>query len=363
MLKLRLGLLYGILVALLVIMGTWWVYYLTTENRARTQNELQKLANDRIHAAFLIQTDPQVRADPQRWLGDSFPDLVFTRQADGTVDVSVDPDVKEAILDRGRHTRRMFLSEGLFFLVLLAAGSSILIHSWRSEVRYKQARELFLAGATHEFKTPLASLRLYTETLGREGLQEADRRRIRNHMLEDMARLDDLVDDILATSAADMFASGHRARLDLAAECRRVLDELEGFAAENDARFILKAEPGAVINGHRLSLALALRNLLINAVQHSPSAVTVEVAVIPGARRHTITVSDDGPGIPRRLQEKVFECFYSGKQDGRTSGSGLGLYLVRRNMEILGGTVTLASEPGRGTTFTCVLPAHRAATT
>lgn len=358
MLKLRLGLLYGILVALLVIMGVWWVYYLTTENRARTQTELQKLANDRIHASFLVQTDPQVKADPERWLGESFPDLVFKRLPDGNIEVDVDPAVREAILDKGRHTRRMFLSEGLFFLVLLAAGSIILIHSWRSEIRYKQARELFLAGATHEFKTPLASLRLYTETLGREGLQDADRRRIRGRMLEDMSRLEDLVDDILAASAADMFAAGHREPLDLAAECRRVLDEMEGFAAENNARFSLDAEPGAVIHGHRLPLALALRNLLVNAVQHSEHPVRVQVKVIPGARRHRITVTDDGPGIPRRLQEKVFECFYSGRQDGRAPGSGLGLYLVRRNLEILGGQVTLAGGDGRGCTFTLTLPAH-----
>ncbi len=358
MLKLRISLLYGILVALLVIMGVWWVYYLTTENQARTQTELQKLANDRIHAAFLVQTDPQVRADPQRWLGESFPDLEFRHRPDGTVDVRINPVTETAIRNRGVHTRRMFLSEGLFFLILLGAGSGILIHAWRSEIRYKQARELFLAGVTHEFKTPLASLRLYTETLGRSGLQDQDRQRIRSRMLEDMTRLEEMVDGLLATSAADMFSSGPRSELDLAVECHLVLKDLQGFAAENQAEFIFQGPQGTLIKGHRLPLSLALRNLLVNAVQHSPQPVQVQITLIPGGSRQNITIQDNGPGIAPRLQDKVFECFYSGKEKNHSPGSGLGLYLVRRNMGILGGEVTLESTPGQGCKFTLSLPAH-----
>jgi len=266
--------------------------------------------------------------------------------------------VKAAILERDRHTRRMFLSEGVFFVLLLVAGTFILIHAWRSEVRYKQARELFMTAATHEFKTPLASLRLYAETLARRELKDADRSRIQDRMVEDVTRLEDLVNDILSVSAADMFASGHGGRLDLAEECRLVLEDLEAFAAENGAVMRLEGEPGAGIRGHRLPLALVLRNLLVNAVQHSPRPVTVTVQVIPGRDRHRIVVADDGPGIPRRLQDRVFECFYTSRQDGRSSGTGLGLYLVRRNIELLGGQVDLSSEPGRGTAFTLDFPAR-----
>ena len=357
--RLRLGLLYGILVALLVIMGVWWVYFLTTENRARTHAELQKLANDRIHAAFLIETDPRVKADPERWLGASFPDLQFIRDADGALTVRVNPDVRRAILDHDRRTRRMFLSEGVFFLVLLAAGSTILVQAWRSEVRFKRSRELFLAGATHEFKTPLASLRLYTETLGRTDLDAAKRDRIQARMLEDVGRLERMVDDILSASAADMFASGHKSTLDLAIECWRVIEDLTDFAAENGAVFRCEGPGGALIRGHRLPLSLALRNLLVNAVQHSPHPVRVTVTIHPGRHRHRILVADNGPGIPRRLQDKVFECFYSTRPGGRDAGAGLGLYLVRRNLDLLGGAVRLDSSQPHGSTFTLELPALR----
>lgn len=114
--------------------------------------------------------------------------------------------------------------------------------------------------------------------------------------------------------------------------------------------------------GQRLYFALALRNLLVNAVKHSPQPVRVTVSVERGPRQHRVVVTDDGPGIPRRLQERVFDCFYSTTGNQRQGGSGLGLYLVRRNIESIGGKVALQSEEGRGCTFTLTLPAAPAQT-
>jgi len=194
-------------VGLLLIMGVWWVYFLTTESDARAESERQKLANDRLHAVFLVQSNPAVQADPEGTLGESFPHLVFKR-TDRGIEVFVDPVILKATEDEARSKRNMFLYEGFFFMVCLLAGSIILILSWRSEARFVKARELFLAGATHEFKTPLASLRLYTETLSREGLKDTDKNRIQSRMVEDIQRLENLVDEILAMSADDTFSSG-----------------------------------------------------------------------------------------------------------------------------------------------------------
>ncbi len=358
-LRSRMGLLYALLVTMLCALGVWWIYYLTVEGRLYAEHSLAKLANDRLHAAFLIRTDPEVRADPERWLGPSFPNLVFRRTPQG-IQTEIDPRVVAEVEAEGRRRRNMFLYEGGFFLVLLFAGSTILALSWRSAERFKQSRELFLAGATHEFKTPLASLRLYTETLGREGLREDARERIQKRMVQDVVRLENLVDDMLAMSADDTFAMGPRVRLDLAEESREVIDDLRGLAADHGAQFELRGAPGAVISGQRLFYTLALRNLLVNAVKHSPRPVHVTVTIEPGRRTHRVLVTDDGPGIPRRLHDKVFECFYSTTGSQRQSGTGLGLYLVRRNIESIGGKVMLQSDEGAGCTFTLTLPAASA---
>jgi signal transduction histidine kinase len=356
----RMGFIYSVLVALICALGVWWIYYLTVEGRLYVEHSLQKMANDRLHAAFLVRTDPEVRADPERWLGPSFPHLVFRRTPHG-IETEIDPRIVAEIEDKGRRRRNMFLYEGAFFLLLLVSGSTILAVSWRNAERFKQARELFLAGATHEFKTPLASLRLYTETLAREGLPEEARGRIRTRMVADVVRLENLVDDMLAMSADDTFAVGPRERLDLCREAQAVLDGLRPFETDHGARFELVGAPGAAIMGQRLYFALALRNLLVNAVRHSPTPVHVTVTIESGRRQHRVVVTDDGPGIPRKLQARVFECFYSTTGNQRHGGTGLGLYLVRRNIESIGGKVALQSEEGRGCTFTLTVPAAPAA--
>ena len=357
----RLGLLYGILVVLLLTIGVWWVYFLTHEGQVYTEYRLQKLANDRLHASFLIQADAQIASDPERFLGEAFPHLDYTRTLEGW-EVEIDPAALARIRSESRTTRNMFLYEGLVFLVLLAAGSTILMLAVRSEVRFKQARELFLAGATHELKTPLASLRLYAETLDREGLRSDDRARIHGRMVEDVGRLEHLVDEMLSMSADDTFGRGARERLDLYDECAAVLEDMERFAGDRGLALELHGERGATVFGNRNTFALALRNLVINAMRHCPEPVRIAVVVEAGRRWHRVTVRDDGPGIPRRLHDRVFECFFSGTGDGtRGGGAGLGLYLVKRNVDILGGSVELESEEGRGSAFTMVLPAMNAA--
>jgi len=353
----RLGIFYIVLVLLLLVMGAWWVYFLTQVGNDRAEYERQRLATDKLHATFLIQSDPRVREDPVDWLGSSFPNLVFVKTRSG-VEVVVAPEILLKIREDARATRNMFLYEGFFFIILLVAGSTILFLSWRSEVKYKETRELFLSGATHEFKTPLASLRLYTETLGRTGLAEQDRRRIQVRMVEDITRLENLVDGVLSMSAEDTFDHGPEIRLDLAAECRAVLDDLRDFTGDHGAEVRLAAPVHAFILGRRLTFHLALRNLVVNAVRHSQDPVRVDVSIEAGAKWHRVRVRDDGPGIPRRLHEKVFECFYSGHKDGRRPGAGVGLHLVRRNIETLGGRTELESEDGAGSTFTLVLPAQ-----
>lgn len=353
----RRGLLYGILVGLLLIMGIWWIYFLTQESTVHAQFKKQKLANDRLHASFLIQSDPRVAADPEKWLARSFPHLVFVR-TEGRVDVVIDPRVETQIDEEARRKRNMFLYEGLFFMILLVAGSIILIHSWRSEARFIQARELFLAGATHEFKTPLASLKLYTETLGREGLKDQDRKLIRQRMVEDVGRLERLVNEVLAMSAEDTFNQGPLTEFDLVQETESVLQDLQGFMRDHDSMVDFRHEGPSFALGHEVPFSLALRNLLVNAVNHSDEGVSILVTVFGQGKWQKLTVKDNGPGIPRRLHSKVFDCFYSSNREGKPAGgAGIGLYLVRRNIQAMGGRVELKSEEGKGSAFTLLLPA------
>lgn len=353
------GIIYGILVGLLLVMGVWWVYFLTTESNAQAESERQKLANDRLHAVFLIQSNAEVRNDPEGMLGESFPQLIFQHTSQG-VEVLIDPMILRATEDKAHSTRNMFLYEGLFFMILLLAGSIILVLSWRSESRFVQARELFLAGATHEFKTPLASLRLYTETLSREGLKDEDKGRIQGRMVEDIQRLENLVDEILAMSADDTFTPGPKVELNLVEASQNVIDSLRGFAQDHEANITLENDGKHLAQGQEVAFTLALRNLLVNAIGHNDQPVKIEIILTRRRNWNLLTVRDDGCGIAKRLHEKVFDCFYSGSNTDRpTSGAGVGLYLVKRNITNMGGKIKIESDENKGCTFYIMLPAHK----
>jgi PAS domain S-box-containing protein len=136
-----------------------------------------------------------------------------------------------------------------------------------------------------------------------------------------------------------------------------VLDLLArmGAAAGRVRVEIVPGTPRVHADGEHLDLMLA--HLLDNAVRYTPSAAAIVVACRPEAGRVVLEVRDEGPGIPPSERDRVFERFYRGSSAARHEGLGLGLYVVRRLAEAQGGRVTLASEPGKGSTFAIELPA------
>lgn len=350
----RLGLLYAILVTLIVAMGAWWTYYINREGANYERYQLQRFATDRLHAVFLIELDPEVARDPGAALGASYPHLRFTPTNEGWR-VIVDPDVERAVREESRRRNRMFLTEGVFFLALLIAGTTILTLAFRRERSFKRARELFLAGATHELKTPLACIRLYAETLERSDLEPEDRRRIQGALTTDVDRLERMMEQILSLSRDEAGPRPPAEVLDLAEETADLLASLRPFLDERGVEVDADLPPGRLIRGDRRTLRTALRNLIHNAAHHGGGA-PVSLSLETREERHRLSVSDAGPGIPRRERGRIFDSFYRG--GGAESGSGLGLYLVKRGAETLGGSVELESEEGRGATFTLSLPVH-----
>jgi len=251
---------------------------------------------------------------------------------------------------------------GIALFALIIVGSVWLCAWLVREMRLNQRQHAFLDAVTHEMKTPLASLRLYLETLVKHDPPRENRFAFLDRMAEDLERLEQTVDQVLAAARAE--EPGRHAKLEdvaLTAVLGPCIDEvrerhtlpLEAVSLVADSQAIVRADPG--------ELALVFRNLLENAVKYSDDPVEVKVAVSDAVDgRVRIDISDRGIGIPVRELRKIFQRFYRvGRDVQRTaSGLGLGLFLVRNLVRRQGGRVVARSEGwGEGSRFVVTLRA------
>ncbi|WP_235032094.1 HAMP domain-containing sensor histidine kinase [Actinacidiphila yanglinensis] len=223
-----------------------------------------------------------------------------------------------------------------------------------SETRVRR----FVADASHELRTPLASIRGYAE-LTRRGQEPVgpDTRHALGRIESEAARMTTLVEDLLLLARLDAGRPVDRTEVDLSPLVVDAVSDARAAGRDHDWRLELPDEPVAVhADAPRLQQVLA--NLLANARTHTPPGTTVTARVLSGPAQVVLQVEDDGPGIPDELRRHVFERFARGDASrSRTAGStGLGLAIVHSVVVAHGGTVEVASTPGR-TVFTVTLPA------
>jgi signal transduction histidine kinase len=221
-----------------------------------------------------------------------------------------------------------------------------------------RARSEFIANASHELRTPLFALGGFLELLiDDDELDAATRREFLAAMQDQIARLSSLAMVLLDLSRLDAGElSVHSEAIDLAATARTLARDIDLRAELSGHRVDIVVDGSAIAHGDSARVLQIGRILLDNALVHTPAgcAVTIEVGADEGEA--TLSVSDDGPGIPIAFQGQVFERFY--RLGGAVaSGSGLGLAIARELAVVMGGRIELLSEPGR-TRFRLVLPAE-----
>jgi signal transduction histidine kinase len=262
----------------------------------------------------------------------------------------LDPAPAQADANNRTHRIIMVATEGVAFALATTSGAWLIYRSLRREEQLRRDEANFLAAVTHELKSPLASLRLHAETLE---LRAGDAERVRTYaarMLEDVERLDRLVDNLLAARRAEAGALDLRpVSLDLSAETQRYVEatapllEARGFelrsAIEPNIRAM--ADPGA--------FRTVIENLVDNAVKYSEAPAAIEVRLARAEGGALLEVRDHGVGLAREEVARVFERFYrAGDERVRTTrGTGLGLFLVKEITTAHRGAVSVESE-GRG---------------
>jgi two-component system OmpR family sensor kinase len=227
---------------------------------------------------------------------------------------------------------------------LLAAGlilaAALLAAYWVDEAFARQRR--FVSDASHELRTPLTAIRGQLEVLGRQRNPDgAEVRRVEGVVGGELARIERLVDDLLALARLDEGAPLRRRRFELSAFLR------DFAASDAGAGVALGPSPEGTLAADPERLTQVLRNLAANARRHAGPGGRVEVSAAARGDRLTIRVDDDGPGIPPAERGRVFDRFHRSEaaRDRDSGGSGLGLAIVGSIVELHGGRIRVEDSP------------------
>ena len=224
-----------------------------------------------------------------------------------------------------------------------------------------QRQDRFIDSVTHELKSPLASLKLCVETLGRPGLAERQRVELQRMMLDDIDRLSIFIDDVLEASRVGYGPGVHACdHVDLAAVAERAARRVRERHSPPEGALVVEVPAGLRLFTEVTSLEIVLRNLLDNALKYSNDPPHVRLVARPvGGDRVLIEVRDQGIGIPRQHLKRVFDRFYRAPLESvhRRRGTGLGLYVAASLVRTLGGRLQAESPgPGKGTIMSFSIP-------
>jgi signal transduction histidine kinase len=268
----------------------------------------------------------------------------------------------------GRSASTLKLTLGLLIALLvlaIAIGSWLIVADLNRHLRLARQKTDFVSNVSHELKTPLTSIRMFTEMLAEDRVQdESKRRRFLGIITAETARLTRLINNVLDFARLERGEKKYQsAPFDLAALVRETVEsyrphlETLGFALRAQVPF----EP-ITFQGDRDAIAQVLLNLLSNAEKYSSDRKEIEVTLESSAGAIEVRVSDHGLGVPAGCEEKIFDQFYRAHDSlgSGIQGSGLGLTLARQIARAHGGEVNFERRQGGGSCFVLRLPRNPA---
>ena len=266
----------------------------------------------------------------------------------------------------------ILISAGSAMFTCVVVGVVLYLILAIQQINLNRRQSNFIDAVTHELKSPIASLKLYLQTLNRRPIEEPQRQDFYKAMLQDVDRLDKVITQLL-----DVARLSHRAeesKIDSSPVrvdelIKQIVEEVRLRYAEEDSDkqevqappvVLLHLEP-VVIECLSVDIDMLFRNLIDNAFKYGgkPCIIDISVKFVPEKNRLIATISDNGNGIPRSMRRRIFNRFFRiGDELERTKpGIGLGLFLVRNVIRRLKGSIAIVDIPGySGTRFEISLP-------
>ncbi len=249
---------------------------------------------------------------------------------------------------------------GGLMLAALIAGLVLNTFFLVREIRLNEQQDAFINAVTHELKTPVASIRLYLETLQSREVDEAKRKEFYGTMLEDSDRLLSTIEQVLRTGRVGSSRyKPHLSEFDLDVLVDECVQRARTANQLPEEALSFKAGLSASVMADHEEIRAAVSNLIDNAIKYSGKSVNVAVETVAADTDHAIVrVRDQGPGIPKTELKDIFKRFHRVPgPTARVPGTGLGLFIVRSVAKRHGGRAWAESEGvGRGSTFVLQLP-------
>ncbi|MBQ2952055.1 MAG: HAMP domain-containing histidine kinase [Clostridia bacterium] len=215
----------------------------------------------------------------------------------------------------------------------------------------------FISSISHEFKTPIASIRGFAKLLQMPGLTEEQRQEYITLIAQESDRLSRLSETLLRLTALEQqTAPASISRFSLTEQIRQVILRMEPAWSTRSISWQLNLDEEVHIDSDEALLSHVWINLLQNALKFSPDGSCISVNVRHHHSQAVVSISDQGCGMDEETIKRIFDRFYQADRSRRQEGVGLGLCLVRRILDMLGGHIRVASTPGEGSTFTVTLP-------
>jgi two-component system phosphate regulon sensor histidine kinase PhoR len=265
-------------------------------------------------------------------------------------------ETAENLIEFLEKKQNMIIGEGLVFLFLLVLGMLQTRKSFKRESRLARQQRNFMLSITHELKSPIASVKLYLQTLGKRDFEKVQKQNLVDRALQETERLDQLVENILLATQIDNHA------LLIQKERINLSDLVNNFAIQSlglslSEPISLHIEPNLFVDADYQAIESILKNLIENAVKYSPGNPQLAVKLFRKDECAILQLSDQGIGIEEQERAKVFQKFYrSGNEETRrTKGTGLGLYIVKFLIQQHNGSIEISDNLPKGSIFTIQL--------
>jgi signal transduction histidine kinase len=252
----------------------------------------------------------------------------------------------------------MVAGEGAVFLSLLIFGIYRTKRAFNQEFELAQQQKNFLLSITHEFKSPLAAIKLSLQTIEKRNLEENQKKEIITRALNETDRINLLIENALFASRLESQNSDyHFEEFNLSIFLAELIENYQTRIFSESA-INLFIDNNINLNGDKLAITSLVYNLIENAEKYSSAPANISVTLKKVNSHLELTFSDLGYGIDPNERNKVFEKFYrvGNEETRRTKGTGLGLYIVKKVVAMHKGTIEIKSNKPIGTIFIIRLP-------